>query len=108
MRLAALASEMQMVTDTTIYIIPHGRMNYINRKDGSGFDDSTKLSNLYYPGIRSNGCQFFDIDNDGDNDLYVSTLGDKRFYLYVNDGSGRFEEDAERRGLGNVVRQEAT
>ena len=77
---------------------------YINRKDGTGLDDTTKLSNLYYPKIRSNGCQFIDVDNDGDNDIYVSTLGDTRFYLFINDGTGRFAEDAYNRGLANIVR----
>ena len=42
------------------------------------------------------------INNDGDNDVYVSTVGDTRFYLYVNDGTGRFTEEAVERGLGNA------
>ena len=51
---------------------------------------------------RSNGCYIFDIDNDGDNDIYISTVGDKRFYLLVNqDGLGTFAEEAEKRGLAN-------
>ena len=51
---------------------------------------------------RSNGCNIFDIDNDGDNDIYISTVGDERFYLLVNqDGLGTFVEEAEKRGLAN-------
>ena len=52
--------------------------------------------------IRSNGCLFVDIDNDGDNDIYISTLGDNRFYLFVNDGDGNYKEDALARGLENI------
>jgi hypothetical protein len=79
---------------------------YVNRGDGSHtFQDATVEANLTkWAHMRSNGCQFVDIDNDGDNDIYVSTLGDSRFYLFVNDGNGRFHEDAVGRGLGNVVR----
>ena len=46
--------------------------------------------------------QLFDIDNDGDNDIYVSTMGNTQFYLYVNqDGEGHFKEEAKKRGLDN-------
>ena len=48
----------------------------------------------------SSGVAFVDIDNDGDEDIYVATSAESRFYLYVNDGLGHFTEDAEARGLG--------
>ena len=58
---------------------------YRNRGDGT-FADFSKQANLdQYPDTHSNGCHFIDIDNDGDNDVYVSTVGDTRFYLYVNE-----------------------
>ncbi len=44
----------------------------------------------------SAGCVWADIDNDGDQDLYVLTFG-TRNYLYINDGSGHFEEQAQAR-----------
>lgn len=47
----------------------------------------------------SSGPTWVDIDNDGDQDLYVGTSADSRFYLYVNDGLGHFTEEAEERGL---------
>jgi len=75
---------------------------YRNRGDGT-FADFSKQANLdQYPDTHSNGCHFIDIDNDGDNDVYVSTVGDTRFYLYVNDGTGKFTEEAIERGLGNA------
>ncbi|MEM6773455.1 MAG: VCBS repeat-containing protein [Pseudomonadota bacterium] len=43
------------------------------------------------------GCAPGDFDNDGDLDLYVGTYGTN--LLYVNDGRGGFQEQAEARGL---------
>ena len=73
---------------------------YLIDKNGQ-LEDHTKESNLFFSDIKSNGCHFVDIDNDGDNDIYISTLGDERFYLFVNDGTGKFTEEAVERGLGN-------
>jgi len=67
-----------------------------NRGDGS-FEDVTAAAGLS-SGSHSSGAAFGDLDGDGDLDLYVTTVGDSRFYLYVNDGSGRFTEDALGRG----------
>ena len=45
-----------------------------------------------------NGAGWVDIDSDGDLDLYVTTVGDSRHYLYINQG-GYFTEEAKQRGL---------
>ena len=74
---------------------------YANRQNGS-FEDVTHQANLSHSSIRSNGCAIFDMDNDGDNDIYVSTVGDVRFYLFVNNGMGEFTEEALERGLANI------
>jgi glycosyltransferase A (GT-A) superfamily protein (DUF2064 family) len=42
------------------------------------------------------GCIWADIDNDGDQDLYVLTF-ETRNYLYINDGAGHFQEQAKER-----------
>ena len=47
------------------------------------------------PGTRSNGVAFGDIDNDGDPDLYLTSLYTTRYQLWTNDGSGRFIEQAD-------------
>ena len=45
-----------------------------------------------------NGALWVDIDQDGDLDLYVTTVGDSRHYLYVN-YDGIFQEEAIERGI---------
>lgn len=45
------------------------------------------------------GAIFADVDNDGRLDLYVCRNGAPNF-LYINQGDGTFEEEAEERGLG--------
>ena len=67
----------------------------------STFIDVSVNSKIANESIKSNACLIFDVDNDGDNDIYVSTVGDVQFYLYINNGNGTFYEDAMNRGLGN-------
>lgn len=42
--------------------------------------------------LPTNGPAFADIDNDGDQDLYVTSVGTNRHYLYINDGNAHFTE----------------
>jgi hypothetical protein len=69
---------------------------YRNRGDGT-FENVTATSGINR-GSGSNGAGWQDIDNDGDLDLYVTSLADTRFYLYVNDGLGNFTEEGLERG----------
>ena len=89
--------------DDLYYPRMHGAdVLYRNRGDGT-FEDISKPSGIsLFPKTHSNGCHFLDIDDDGDNDIYVSTVGDYRFYLFVNDGTGKFTEEALDRGLENI------
>jgi hypothetical protein len=69
---------------------------YRNRGDGS-FEDVTGAAGLGRD-LHTNGAGWGDIDNDGDLDLYVTTMGESRHLLFVNDGHGGFREEAEARG----------
>ena len=69
---------------------------YRNTGDGM-FEDVTVTSGIDR-GFGSNGAGWSDVDNDGDLDLYVTSLSDSRFYLYINDGTGVFTEEAQARG----------
>ncbi|XP_073248167.1 uncharacterized protein [Porites lutea] len=67
---------------------------YKNNGDGT-FTDVTKDVNIG-PSSLANGAVWADFDQDGDLDLYVTTVGDTRHYLYINYG-GRFREEAMQR-----------
>ena len=59
------------------------------------FTDVTRDSNIG-PRRYGNGANWADVDQDGDLDLYVTTVGDTRHYLYINYG-GWFQEEAIKR-----------
>ena len=65
---------------------------YRNKGDGTFEDISTAAG--FTATLSTNGPAFADIDNDGDQDLYVTATNESRFYLYLNDGSGNFSEQA--------------
>lgn len=67
---------------------------------GGAFVDATMAAGDLGTAVPTggNGVAFADVDNDGDLDLYVTAVGPQRFYLFVNDGSGAFTEEAVARG----------
>lgn len=70
---------------------------YRNLGDGT-FEEVGLAAGILDHAWGTSGLAFADFDNDDDQDLYVATLGDDRYYLYVNDGSGHFAEEAIARG----------
>ena len=65
------------------------------------FVDATESAGL--KSIGSNyGASFGDFDNDGDDDLYVSTRDFQRNLFYENLGNGKFEEASTKYGLEYV------
>lgn len=64
-----------------------------------GFQD-VSASAGFHQSLNTNGATWGDVDNDGDQDLYVTTLQDTslRNHLYINNGSGAFTEEGVARG----------
>ncbi len=71
--------------------------------DGRRFVNVTRRVGLARLPEPSNGAGWVDVDDDGRLDLYVTTLGGRRFYLFHNRGRGRFVEDARSRGLAQAT-----
>ena len=68
-----------------------------NRGDGT-FADITEAAGLGALTWNTNGAWWGDIDNDGDPDLFLTTIAESRFLLLINDGFGHFQEEAAERG----------
>jgi hypothetical protein len=71
---------------------------YRNRADGTFEEVGDRAFGASRPVRKTNGATWGDVDNDGDLDLYVTSLDDTRFYLYINDGRGQFAEQGIARG----------
>jgi hypothetical protein len=63
---------------------------YRNLGDGT-FEPRTSAAGFRFP-TYTNGVTSGDVDNDGDLDLYMTTVGYTRNYLYLNDGHGKFTD----------------
>jgi hypothetical protein len=83
-----------------IYFVNQLGLNELWRNLGNGkFDNITGTAGVGFPGKISVSASFADTDNDGDADLFVTTVrGGNR--LFVNDGRGRFTDGTEQSGLG--------
>ena len=75
---------------------------WINRRDGT-FTNAGLLSGAALPAHgspeASMGVDAGDFDNDGDDDLFMTELTGQGANLYVNDGTGTFDEESARAGL---------
>lgn len=78
-----------------------------NRGDGTFVDVAARVG--LAEDLQTNGAVFGDVDNDGDQDLFVTVFGavgdgaNSHHRLYINDGAGRFREEAVARGVGLVT-----
>lgn len=71
---------------------------YLNNGDGT-FTDITEDAGLAEFSTHSNGAGFADLDNNGFQDLFVTTVAEDRYYLFINNGDGTFTEQAVERGV---------
>lgn len=85
-----------------IYFVNQVRGNQLWKNVGAGtFRDITASAGVAVPGKVSVSASFADIDNDGDADLYVTTVRAGNM-LFENDGRGRFRNISAPSGLNYV------
>ena len=85
-----------------IYFLNQVGGNGLMRNLGSGrFEDITASAGVAVPGKVSVSASFADVDNDGDPDLFVTTVRGGNM-LFENDGKGRFRDISAASGLDYV------
>jgi hypothetical protein len=88
-----------------IYVANDGKENllWVNRRDGT-FENAALLSGVALPvtgkAEASMGVDAGDPDDDGDEDLFLTELTGEGSNLFVNDGSGLFDDRSAPSGLG--------
>ena len=85
-----------------LYFVTQLGTNQLWKNSGNGkFVDITASAGLTMPDDIAVGCAFADIDNDGDPDLFVTTVrhGNR---LFENIGNGRFRDITASAGVGYV------
>ena len=72
------------------------------RNLGNGkFSEVTRAAGVGNPGHYGMGCAVADVDNDGDEDLYVTNFGPNT--LYRNNGDGTFTDVSRSAGVDNAL-----
>src|SRR5687767_2201100 len=85
-----------------IYFVNQVGGNQLWRNAGGGrFEDITAAAGVAVPNKVGVAASFADIDNDGDADLYVTTVRAGNV-LFENDGRGRFRDISTAAGVGHV------
>jgi len=88
-----------------VYVANDGQENqlWVNRHDGT-FQNTALLAGVALPltgkAEASMGVDAGDVDDDGDDDLVMTELTGEGSNLFVNDGSGTFEDHSARTGVG--------
>ena len=84
-------------TDLLVTRLDGHDLLFRNRGDGT-FEEVSAEAGLERWNLATNGAVWGDVDNDGDLDLFVTTVGDTRHYLFIND-DGVFTEQGIERGV---------
>ncbi len=85
-----------------VYFANQAGPNALFRNEGGGkFADITEAAGVAVAGRVSVAGLFADVDNDGDSDLFVTTVRGGNV-LFRNDGSGKFEDVSAAAGLDYV------
>ena len=83
-----------------IYFVNQVGSNQLWANQGDGtFKDVTEIAGVGLAEQIGVTASFADIDNDGDPDLYVTTVNEGN-HLFENDGKGRFKDISKSSGLG--------
>ena len=83
-----------------LYFVNQAGDNELWRNKGEGtFAEMTATAGVSVPGAIGVAASFADIDNDGDPDLFVTTIREGN-HLFENDGSGKFTEITAAAGVG--------
>jgi hypothetical protein len=72
-----------------LYVTNNGGTNFLYRNDGGGFFTKETVGPHVTDSQNNFGASWIDIDNDGDNDIFVPVNAFNNA-LYINDGSGGF------------------
>jgi len=105
--LGALASDVDDDGDLDLFVANDSTPNFLYRNDGAPgelrFTDISEASSVSYDRDGRTqgcmGCDFADVDGDLDGDLIVTNLAMESNALYLNDGTGRFDDQAALRGV---------
>ena len=81
---------------------PLGNVLYINNGDGTFQDNTANIAGV--SADFSWGVNFFDVDQDGYEDLYVSTSMNRPKFLYMNNGDGTFTDIGNAAGISDSAR----
>ncbi len=82
---------------TDLFVTRLDAPDLLFRNQGDGTFEEVSAAAGLTADLPSNGAAWVDVDNDGDLDLYVTTIHHTRYYLYINTG-GVFTEEGVARG----------
>ena len=103
--LGVLAADFNGDGHNDLYVANDKKANFFWLNDGKGrFTESALMAGAAYNRAgtpeASMGVTAADFDGDGDEDLFMTHLSAETNTLYLNDGTGQFDDATDRYGLG--------